>query len=214
MTLDWLHELPDLRHPERIAPGAWLLPGAAAMPELLDELPALLAVSPWRQVMTPGGRPMSVWMSNCGDCGWVSDRRGYRYEPLDPLTGKPWPAMPPAFSTLATRLAAQAGYAGFAPDACLLNRYLPGARMSLHQDRDEADFSQPIVSVSLGLPATFQFSGLRRGDPLWRARLHHGDVVVWGGPSRLYHHGVLALEPGHHPLLGEQRINLTFRRAR
>jgi alkylated DNA repair protein (DNA oxidative demethylase) len=157
---------------------------------------------------------MSVAMTNCGEVGWVTDRSGYRYDPVDPESGRPWPAMPAVFAQLAEQSAAAAGFGDFAPDACLINRYEPGARMSLHQDRDEQDFAQPIVSVSLGLPAIFLFGGMKRADRPQRYRLAHGDVVVWGGPSRLFFHGVAPLADGEHALLGRRRINLTFRKAR
>lgn len=204
------------RSPQLIADGAWWLPGHALAKagELLAAVERIVTVAPFRHLETPGGLRMSVAMSNAGDCGWVSDRRGYRYESRDPLTGLPWPAMPALFRDLARDAAMAAGFANFSPDACLINRYQPGAKLSLHQDRDERDFSAPIVSVSLGLPAVFQFGGAKRADPVQRLPLAHGDVVVWGGPARRHFHGVLALKPGHHPLLGEQRINLTFRRAR
>jgi alkylated DNA repair protein (DNA oxidative demethylase) len=152
-------------------------------------------------------------MTNCGKVGWVTDRRGYRYDANDPESGKPWPAMPPVLSDLARDAAEAGGFKDFAPDACLINRYVPGAKMSLHQDKDETDFSAPIVSVSLGLPATFLFGGLKRSDKTQRYRLTHGDVVVWGGPSRLFYHGVAPLAEGEHPLLNRQRINLTFRKT-
>lgn len=181
--------------------------------ELLAAVEAVAAAAPFRHLVTPGGFRMSVAMTNCGRFGWVSDRRGYRYDPVDPDSGHPWPAMPPVFAGLAARAAAAAGYAGFMPDACLVNRYRPGTRLTLHQDRNERDFSQPIVSVSLGLPADFQFGGLARGDRPRKVPLFHGDVVVWGGPSRLFFHGVLPLADGEHPLLGRQRLNLTFRCA-
>ncbi len=198
-----------------IAPGALLLRGHALPGEaaLLAAVGEVTAHSPFRHSVTPGGRPMSVAMSNCGTAGWVTDRSGYRYAGLDPVTGLPWPAMPQAFVALATDAARQAGFPGFTPDACLINRYEPGARMSLHQDRNEVDFSQPIVSVSLGLPAVFLFGGMTRDARPLRLRLAHGDVLVWGGPARLRFHGVLPVEAGHHPLLGAARINLTFRRA-
>jgi alkylated DNA repair protein (DNA oxidative demethylase) len=157
---------------------------------------------------------MSVAMTNCGSFGWVTDRAGYRYDTFDPETGKPWPAMPASFLELAERAADRAGFAGFSPDACLINRYQPGARMSLHQDKDEQDFDSPIVSVSLGLPATFLFGGLKRTDKPGRFRLEHSDIVVWGGPTRLVFHGVAPLADGEHGRMGRQRINLTFRRAR
>jgi alkylated DNA repair protein (DNA oxidative demethylase) len=157
---------------------------------------------------------MSVAMTNCGRLGWVSDRRGYRYDACDPLTGHPWPRMPPAFLDLARAAAQAGGFPGFAPDACLVNRYEPGARLTLHQDKDELDYDAPIVSVSLGLPAVFLFGGDARKDRQRRVPLQHGDVVVWGGPARLRYHGVLPLKNGHHAILGSQRLNLTFRRAR
>jgi alkylated DNA repair protein (DNA oxidative demethylase) len=182
-------------------------------PALMDELARLIEQAPWRQMVTPSGHRMSVAMTNGGALGWVSDRTGYRYETLDPETGQPWPPLPDRFLRLARDAAAQAGFAGFIPDACLINRYLPAARMSLHQDRDERDLSAPIVSVSLGLPAVFLWGGLKRNDPTRRIPLVHGDVLVWGGPDRLRYHGVLPLKTGQHPLLGEQRINLTFRQA-
>lgn len=206
----------DTSPPQPIADGAVWLPGFALAQDraLLAAIKAITAVAPLRHWETPGGLQMSVAMSNAGDCGWVSDRRGYRYESNDPLSGQPWPALPPLLRDLARDAAAVAGFSGFAPDACLVNRYLPGAKLSLHQDRDERDFAAPIVSVSLGLPAVFQFGGLKRADPVLRLPLTHGDVVVWGGASRLRFHGVLALKSGQHPLLGAQRLNLTFRRAR
>jgi len=173
----------------------------------------VIAISPFRHMVTPGGFMMSVAMSNCGEWGWVTDRKGYRYDRIDRGTGNPWPAMPAIFEELATKAADEAGFKDFVPDACLVNRYEPGARMSLHQDRNERDFGQPIVSVSLGLPAVFQFGGDRRADKTRRVPLAHGDVIVWGGPARLRFHGILPLKPGQHPLLGAQRLNLTFRKA-
>jgi alkylated DNA repair protein (DNA oxidative demethylase) len=164
-------------------------------------------------MVTPGGHRMSVAMTNCGDAGWVTDRTGYRYDANDPETGKPWPPMPAGFRDLAVRAAAEAGFAGFVPDACLINLYEPGAKLSLHQDRNERVRDAPIVSVSLGLPATFLFGGLKRTDPQRRLALQHGDVVVWGGPSRLAYHGVMPLKDGEHPALGRRRVNLTLRKA-
>ncbi|MCV2359700.1 DNA oxidative demethylase AlkB [Paucibacter sp. TC2R-5] len=198
-----------------IADGAWLLPGFAldAAAALREAVEAVLVEAPLRHLHTPGGQVMQVAMSNCGPLGWVSDARGYRYQALDPLSGRTWPALPPLIAGLAREAAARAGYASFDADACLINRYLPGNRLSLHQDRDERDFSQPIVSISLGLPATFLFGGLSRADKPARLTLRHGDVLVWGGPSRLRFHGVLPLDDGEHPLLGRQRLNLTLRRA-
>jgi alkylated DNA repair protein (DNA oxidative demethylase) len=198
-----------------IAPGAAVLTGFARPQEraLIEAVHGVVAFAPFRHMSTPGGHRMSVAMTNCGALGWITDRSGYRYDPRDPSTGRPWPPMPGAFFDLAARAAERAGYPGFAPDACLINRYLPGAGLSLHQDKNESDFGQPIVSVSLGLPATFLFGGERRADRARRLPLSHGDVVVWGGPARLRFHGVLALEEGAHPLLGACRINLTLRRA-
>ena len=201
---------------ERLADGALLLRGFARpqQHELVAAIEAITTQAPFRHLITPGGYRMSVGMTNCGAVGWVSDASGYRYDGIDPESGKPWPAMPPLFRTLAENAACEAGFASFAPDACLINRYEPGARLSLHQDRDERNLGAPIVSVSLGLPATFLFGGLKRGDPTRRYRLEHGDVVVWGGPARLAFHGVAPLADGEHGLLGRKRINLTFRRAR
>lgn len=181
--------------------------------EILQGLAAIEREAPFRHMVTPGGFRMSVAMTNCGERGWVSDRKGYRYDVLDPVSGRPWPAMPEAFRHLAVEAAGGSGFPAFEPDACLINRYEPGAKMSLHQDKDEKDFEQPIVSVSLGLPAVFQFGGLKRSDKPVRLNLEHGDVIVWGGPARLRYHGVLPLKPGIHPRLGGFRINLTFRRA-
>ena len=181
--------------------------------ELLAAIDEIVAAAPFRRMITPGGFEMSVAMTNCGTAGWVTDRRGYRYDRLDPATGLAWPALPDLFLDLARSAAADAGYPGFAPDACLLNRYEPGTRLSLHQDRNERDFGQPIVSVSLGLPAVFLFGGNQRNDKTLRVPLRHGDIVVWGGPSRLFYHGVLALKDGDHPTLGRQRLNLTLRKA-
>jgi DNA oxidative demethylase len=201
---------------ETIAEGAMLLRGFARPVEtdLIAALRDIAHQAPFRHMVTPGGYAMSVAMTNCGGFGWVTDRTGYRYDASDPLTGNPWPAMPPSFRGLAERAADRAGYAGFSPDACLVNRYQPGAKMSLHQDKDERDFDAPIVSVSLGLPAIFLFGGLKRSDKPRRFRLEHGDIVVWGGPTRLFFHGVAPLADGEHAMLGRQRINLTFRRAR
>ena len=215
MTADLFEEQTPDGGQTSIAPGAVLLHGFAR-----DEAAALLlaveevvAKAPLRHLVTPGGHVMSVAMSNCGPLGWVSDRSGYRYDTHDPLSGLRWPAMPDAWLALASRAALQAGFENFKPSACLINEYQPGTKLSLHQDKDEKDLRQPIVSVSLGLPAVFQFGGLRREDRPARWRLVHGDVVVWGGPARLAFHGVLPLADGEHPLLGKRRINLTFRCA-
>ncbi len=196
--------------------GAKLLPGFALAAEqpLLASLEQVMQAAPMRHMVTPGGHRMSVAMTNCGAFGWITDHAGYRYSSVDPLSGNAWPAMPEVFRSLAVRAATAGGYPAFSPDACLINRYEPGARMSLHQDKNERDLDAPIVSVSLGLTANFQFGGLERSDKVQRVVLLHGDVVVWGGPSRLAYHGVLPLKDGEHPLLGRQRLNLTFRVAR
>ena len=201
---------------EELGPGAVLLREFAASceAELLAGVEHVCAVSPLRHMETPGGFRMSVAMTNCGDYGWVSDRSGYRYAAIDPCTNQPWPAMPDAFRDCAIRAATEAGFNCFEPDACLINRYAIGAKLSLHQDKNEYDLSQPVVSVSLGLAATFQFGGLRREDSPQRITLTHGDVVVWGGTSRLHYHGVLPLKQGSCAKLGEFRINLTFRKAK
>jgi alkylated DNA repair protein (DNA oxidative demethylase) len=201
---------------EAFAPGAWLLRGCALTDaaDLVAAIDAVVEVAPFRNVMTPFGKPMSVAMSNCGAVGWVSDRSGYRCEANDPERAAPWPAMPRVFAALAARAAAAAGYPGFAPDACLINRYVPGALMTLHQDRDGRDFAQPIVSVSLGLPAVFLFGGRTRTDRTIKLPLQHGDVVAWGGPSRRWFHGIRPLRDGEHVLLGRQRLIRTFRVAR
>lgn len=200
---------------EALGPGATVLRGFARKRdvELLAAVAEIAAQALFRRMVTPGGFEMSVAMTNCGAAGWVTDRLGYRYQAHDPQSGASWPAMPPAFLALAGEAASASGFADFVPDACLINRYEPGAKLSLHQDKDEADYAHPIVSVSLGLPATFQFGGPKRSDPVRRVALEHGDVVVWGGHSRLFHHGVLTLKSGEHPLTGRRRFNLTLRKA-
>ena len=198
-----------------IADGAILLRGFGLHNEaqLLADLNLVLSQSPLRHMVTPGGFSMSVAMTNCGDLGWVSDKKGYRYDALDPSTGRTWQAMPASFLQLANKAAAEAGYANFVPDACLINQYKVGARMSLHQDKDERDFSQPIVSVSLGVPATFLFGGLKRSDKPSKIFLQHGDVVVFGGKSRLNYHGIMPLPANIHAVFGAYRFNLTFRKV-
>jgi DNA oxidative demethylase len=198
-----------------MAEGAVLLRGAALPFEsdILAAIEGITAKSPFRHMVTPGGFVMSVAMTNCGAAGWVTDRSGYRYDASDPESGQPWPSMPASFLELAVSAATEAGYPDFVPDACLINRYEPGARLSLHQDKNERDFANPIVSVSLGLPATFQFGGLKRNDPVRKFALRHGDVAVWGGPSRLCYHGVPELKDGEHGTVGRMRLNLTFRGA-
>lgn len=201
---------------EPLAEGAVILRrrARARSEELLTLVEQVAAENPFRHRITPGGHRMSVAMTNCGDSGWTTDSRGYQYSEQDNLSGQRWPAMPPLFRQLAVTCAREAGFTGFNPDACLLNRYQPGAKLTLHQDKDERDLRQPIISVSLGLPAIFLFGGFERGDACQRVLLEHGDVVVWGGPSRLRYHGILPLKPGIHPLAGAFRFNLTFRRAR
>jgi DNA oxidative demethylase len=201
---------------EKIAEGAMLLRGFVGSldAELIGIAHDIEAKAPFRHMVTPGGYRMSVAMTNCGSAGWITDSTGYRYAANDPETGKPWPVMPPLFRELARRAADRAGFADFSPDVCLINRYVPTARLSLHQDKDELDLGAPIVSVSLGVPAIFMFGGLRRSDSTRRFRLEHGDVAVWGGPARLIFHGIAPLADGEHPLLGRQRINLTFRKVR
>ena len=217
MKADLFESVGDVRpSQEAMAEGAVLLRGFAKPFEadLMAALPKIAAQARFRHMATPGGHPMSVAMTNCGHFGWVTDRTGYRYDASDPENAQPWPAMPGPFRELAEQAADRAGFAGFAPDACLINRYQPGAKMSLHQDRDETDFAAPIVSVSLGLPAIFLFGGLKRSDKPRRFRLEHGDVVVWGGPARLAFHGIAPLVDGEHALTGRARINLTFRKTR
>ena len=187
------------------------LPRAEALLAAIDDI---AAQAPFRHLVTPGGHVMQVAMTNSGTFGWCSDRRGYHYDRLDPESRKPWPALPAVLLQLAAEAAGELGFDGYVPDACLVNRYAPGTRLSLHQDRDEDDRVAPIVSVSLGLPATFLFGGFARGDRTVRVALVHGDVVVWGGADRLRFHGVLPVKPGHHPVVGGQRLNLTFRKVR
>jgi alkylated DNA repair protein (DNA oxidative demethylase) len=206
---------PSPRTTEPLEEGAAILRGFASdqAPALLEAVARIAAVSPFRHLVVPGGHTMSVAMTNCGRTGWVSDRTGYRYDAIDPDTGAPWPPMPAVFLDLAVHAASEVGFEKYDPDACLINRYASGARLGLHQDRDEKDAWAPIVSVSLGLPAVFQWGGMRRADPVRRLRLESGDVVVWGGPARFVYHGVSPLKPGEHPLTDAVRINLTFRRV-
>ena len=206
-------ELPASK--EQLEEGAVLLRGFATSKarELFEEVSRVARASPFRHLVTPGGHTMSVAMTNCGRVGWISDRTGYRYGSVDPDTGAPWPAMPELFLDLAARAADDAGFAHYDPDACLINRYVAGAKLGLHQDRDEKDAWAPIVSVSLGLPAVFLWGGKHRSDPVRRLHLESGDVVVWGGPARFVYHGVAPLKDGLHPLTGAIRINLTFRKV-
>jgi len=209
------HEPEQRPRAEQIGEQSWVLHGFALplIEQILPALDAILAVAPLRHMVTPGGFSMSVGTSSCGALGWITDRHGYRYSSVDPLSDLPWPAMPQVFSTLAQSAAVRAGFTDFNADSCLINRYLPGAKMSLHQDKDEKAYSAPIVSLSLGLPAMFLFGGFSRSDKSQRIALLHGDMVVWGGVDRLRYHGVLPIKQGRHPRLGEQRINLTFRVA-
>lgn len=202
--------------PEQILPDVFLLRGFAleSAPRLIKAIDGISAKSPFRKMQTPGGFFMSAAITNCGDVGWHSDRQGYRYSEIDPQTQNPWPTMPASFEKLAKNAAVLTGFEAFNADVCLINRYEVGTKMGLHQDKDEQDFSQPIVSVSLGLPIVFQFGGPKRNDPVQRIPLQHGDVIVWGRAARRYYHGVLTLKPGQHPLTGPYRYNLTFRRAR
>lgn len=200
---------------ERLGTEAFVLKGFA-LPianDLLATVAFIETISPFRHMITPGGFTMSVALTNCGQLGWTSDRRGYRYTSVDPITGNPWPSMPARFLELAKAAANEAGFDAFIPDACLINRYVPGTKLSLHQDKDEQDLGAPIVSVSLGIPAVFQFGGFERNDPKIKTSLFHGDVVVWGGVDRLRYHGILPIKNNSHSTLGEQRINLTFRKA-
>ena len=203
------------RSDERLQEGAVLLRGfaTAEAPVLVEEVARIAQAAAFRHLVTPGGYTMSVAMTNCGRLGWVSDRSGYRYDFVDPGTGAPWPAMPEAFLNIAVGAAAEAGFADYDPDACLINRYIAGAKLSLHQDRDEKDAWAPIVSVSLGLPAVFLWGGKRRSDPVRHLRLESGDIAVWGGPARFVYHGVAPLKNGQHPMTGVARINLTFRKV-
>jgi alkylated DNA repair protein (DNA oxidative demethylase) len=210
-----LFETDPLPSREWLEEGAVLLRGFALTEArlLVEEADRVAQAAPFRHLVTPGGYTMSVAMTNCGRVGWVSDRTGYRYDPVDPQSGVPWPDMPPAFLDIATRAAGEAGFVNYDPDACLINRYVAGAKLSLHQDRDEKDPWAPIVSVSLGLPAVFLWGGKRRSDRVRRLRLESGDVVVWGGPARFVYHGVAPLSDGQHPLTGNLRLNLTFRKV-
>jgi DNA oxidative demethylase len=200
---------------ENLCPGAFVLRGFALPDEaaLLNAVREVAARAPFRHMITPGGFRMSAAMTNCGSLGWITDRTGYRYDGIDPESDESWPSMPACFLKLAKSSAAEAGFPDFMPDACLINRYEVGTKLSLHQDKDERDFAAPIVSVSLGVPAIFLFGGLNRADKTKRVPVTHGDVVVWGGPARLRYHGVLPLKESHHPLLGKHRVNLTFRKA-
>ncbi len=200
---------------ESLGPQSWVLRGFALndAEQLVADVERVVARAPFRHLVTPGGLTMSVGMTNCGAFGWVSDSAGYRYSKVDPLSGQPWPALPDSFLSLAERAAHAAGFDACAPEACLINQYLPGTKLSLHQDRDEGDLTQPIVSVSLGLPATFLFGGHERSDATRRYGLEHGDVVVWGGVDRLRFHGVAPVKDGAHSKVGRRRINLTFRRV-
>lgn len=205
------------QHPALVplAEGACWLPGFAlpVMDALWPGLQQHLSEHPPQQMMTPMGL-MSVRTSSMGNWGWMGSEQGYGYSRLNPVTRLPWPAIPPAILQLAAAAALKAGYPGFVPDSCLINVYEPGSKMGLHQDKDEMDFSQPIISVSLGIPATFLFGSAKRSDKPIKIPLQHGDVVVWGGASRRFYHGVAQMKANTHPLIGAQRINLTLRKAK
>jgi alkylated DNA repair protein (DNA oxidative demethylase) len=215
MTLDLFEPENETMAVVPLGSESFVLRGAALpfVDQLLLTLETIQSAAPFRRMVTPGGFEMSVGLTNCGRLGWTTDRQGYRYTKEDPVTGLPWPAMPTVFMSLAKYASTRAGFPDFTPDACLVNQYLPGARLSLHQDKNEADLNEPIVSVSLGVPAVFQFGGLARADKTVRIPLSHGDVAVWGGVDRMRYHGVLPLKEAAHPLLGAQRINFTFRKA-
>lgn len=200
---------------EILCTGAVMLRGFAQkyQIQLFAGLKEVTAKAPFRHMVTPGGFRMSVGMTNCGALGWITDETGYRYDRVDPETKEAWPEMPDRFLTVASSAAAEAGFDEFFSDACLINRYEPGSKLSLHQDKNERDFEQPIVSVSLGVPAVFLFGGLRRSDKTQRIPVEHGDVIVWGGPARLRYHGIMPLKENFHPLTGRTRFNLTFRKA-
>lgn len=206
---------PDGVWQEALGSGATWIHGflVAHADMVMADIAGVVAHSPYRHLTTPGGKRMSVGMSNCGAEGWVSDRAGYRYQSTDPVTAKPWPPMPSRLRALAQRAADDSGYPGFEPTVCLINYYAPGARMGLHQDKDEANLTAPIVSFSLGLAATFIWGGWQRVGTTQRIMLRHGDAVVWGGEDRLRFHGVAPLKDGEHPLTGHARINLTFRQT-
>lgn len=201
--------------PIPIAESAWLLRGYVreSAEQVVEAMRSVIRQAPLRSMQVPGGHRMSVLTTSCGDWGWVSDLEGYRYAAQDPSTGKEWPRMPDLLKRLAVDGAVRAGFEGFDPDACLINCYRPGAKMGLHQDRNERDRTEPILSISLGLSATFMFGGLKRGDPVRRFPLEHGDMLAWGGASRMVYHGVMPVKAGEHPMLGGWRVNLTFRRA-
>jgi DNA oxidative demethylase len=198
-----------------IAPGAVLMRafGRADDVDILQAVESVIAQAPLRHLQTPGGYTMSIQTTRCGSMGWVSEPGGYRYAPSNPSTRAPWPAMPQCLLDFAVRAATEAGYPDFVPDSCMVNQYLPGNKLGLHQDRDERDLRAPVVSLSLGLPAIFLFGGLQRTGKTQRYRLAHGDVVVWGGPSRLAFHGVLPVADGDHALVGRRRVNVTFRKV-
>lgn len=204
-------DTPPLR--EELEAGAVLLrqfatPQAAT---LLQTLHRLTRQAPFRHMRTPGGGTMSAAMASCGALGWVSSTQGYTYTPVDPASQQPWPAMPASFVSLAQDAAKAAGYAGFTPNACLLNRYQNDSHMGLHQDRDEGDTTHPIVSLSLGRTGLFMWGGQNRRDKIRTIALEHGDVLVWGGPARLHYHGIKGLGPNPHPLTEQTRYNITFR---
>lgn len=181
---------------------------------LMEGVEAVVAQSPLRRLIVPNGRPMRIEMTNCGLVGWVNIDGRYRYSRVDPLTGRSWPGMPATFRRIAGAAASAAGYPDFQPAVCIINRYAVGADLQMHQDRDDTQDRQPVVSVSLGLPAIFHFGGQGRGEKPLTIPLDDGDVVVWGGASRMHRHGVAPVAPGVHPRTGAYRYNLTFRTAK
>ncbi len=182
--------------------------------QLVKDAELISQQSPFRTMTTPGGGKMSVAITNCGHCGWLSDEHGYRYQQIDPVTHRSWPEMPQSFLKICAAATKAASFAEFMPDACLLNKYQADAKMGLHNDNDEHDLTAPIVSVSLGLDAVFLFGGKTRQSPTRKYLLSHGDVVVFGGQSRLNFHGISLIKPTYiSDDLTDHRLNLTFRKV-
>ncbi len=200
----------------QISPDAVLFKAALkpVASSLLEEIRTISGANPFRQRKTPGGQLMSAAMTNCGAWGWVTDADGYRYSDIEPETGRTWLPIPAVWIQWVNLFCQRAGLGTFNPDACLINRYAPGAGMGLHQDKDEKDLAIPIVSFSLGAPVLFRWGGLNRQEPVSEFLLEHGDVLVWGGADRMRFHGVKKLRRYQHPLTGHYRYNLTFRQSR
>jgi len=195
---------------EEIFPGAVLM-RSLALPqdnEFFTAAEAIIAARPLHHTTTPSGLPMGVMVTDCGDSRAFANR----WDTANPERMRLWPPMPPLLRDFAIRCAVRSGFPQFRPDACHINRYQAGTKLGLHQDRHECDWTQPIVSLSFGLECIFLLGGLQRTDKPRRILLEHGDVIVWGGPSRMRFHGVQPLKPGHHPLTGPYRYNLTFRK--